>query len=152
MEPLITWTTVEFEEKDRHPDWIWTAGLVFGLAAAIAFFYNNLFFGIFLCVAGGCVILFALRKPKQLTITLTKKALSINETEIDVSQIKGFWIDESQKPDKLLLSVQGSFVPIVAILLESVTTDAVRTAFETVTKETEMHESIGVKIFERLGF
>jgi len=41
---MISWSTLEFEEKDRHPDWLWYAGLLFGIAATISFFYGNIFF------------------------------------------------------------------------------------------------------------
>lgn len=151
MQPL-SWTTVEFEQKERHPDWIWTVGLVFGIAAVIAFFYQNIFFGILLCVSGACVIMFALRNPQQITVTLQEKALIINDLVIDTKKITAFWIDETQKPDKLLLSVQGSFVPMLVILLENVSAQTVREAFTKVCPEKEMRESFSTKIFERFGF
>jgi hypothetical protein len=151
MEPL-SWTTTEFEEKNRHADWVWTAGLIFGLSAAIAFFYQNLFFGIFLCIAGACIIIFALRTPEEITITLDEKTLFINDTVITTDRISHFWIDETKKPDKLLLSVRGSFVPILVLLIENIETQKIREAFSKVCPEKQIHESLGVKIFERLGF
>jgi uncharacterized membrane protein HdeD (DUF308 family) len=58
MQPL-SWKTLEFEKKQRHPDWIWVVGLVSVLSAVVSFFYGNIFFGIFLIVAGFVTIVYA---------------------------------------------------------------------------------------------
>lgn len=151
MEPL-SWTTLEFEEKDRHPDWIWYAGLVFVIAAILSFFYGNIFFGIFLIVAGAAVVLFAMRKPKHINIMLDEKEIILDEEHIAYERVRQFWIDELEKPDKLLLLVKGGFVPMMAIPLENVTADTVRTKMKAHAPEVMMRESLGVKIAERLGF
>lgn len=148
----LSWTTLEFEEKERHPDWLWYAGLVFGIAATICFFYGNIFFGIFLVIAGTSVIIFAQRKPQRLTITLAEKDISINEEVVLWERVKQFWIDESEKPDKLLLLVKGSVIPMMSLPLAGVTADAVRTEMAKHAPEVQMRESTGVKIAERLGF
>lgn len=148
----ISWTTMEFEEKDRHPDWVWTAGLVFGIAATISIFYGNLFFGIFLVVAGFLVIMSAIRAPKSLTISIEEKIIRVNEDTLAYERIKRFWIDETAKPDKLLLLVRGGLSPVMAFTLEGVTAEAVRTALKTKEIPEEfIRESTGVKIAERLG-
>ncbi len=151
MNPL-SWTTLEFEEKDRHPDWIWYAGLVFAIAAIVSFFYSNIFFGIFLLIAGAAVILFAMRKPDLITVTFEEKELIVDREHIDYTRIKQFWIDETEKPDKLLLLVKGSFIPMLAVPLSGVTAEAVRTEMHKHAPETLMHESLGTKIAERLDF
>ncbi len=151
MEPL-SWTTLEFEEKDRHPDWVWYAGLVFAIAAVISFFYGNIFFGIFLIIAGASVVMFAQRKPKHLTIVLDEKEIIIDEERIVYERVRQFWIDETEKPDKLLLLVKGSFIPLMAIPLEGVTAEQVRVKMKSHSTEVFMRESLGIKIAERLGF
>jgi hypothetical protein len=151
MEPL-SWSVLEFEPKDRHPDWLWYVGLVFGIAATIAFYYSNIFFGIFLVIAGVSMILFAKRSPKILTISLGEKELIIAEEHIAYERIKQFWIDETQKPDKLLLLVKGSFTPILALPLDSVSAETVRIEMTKHAPEVLMHESLGIKIADRLGF
>ena len=149
---MISWSTLEFEEKERHPDWLWYAGLVFGIAATLCFFYGNIFFGIFLIVAGVCVIIFAQRPPKTIAITIDDKEVAVDSEHFPYTDIKQFWIDETGKPDKLLLLVRRSMVPMVALPLSGVTADAVRTELKQHISEVEMHESLGVKIAERLGF
>ena len=151
MEPL-TWKTLEFEEKDRHPDWIWYAGLIALAVAIISFLLSNLFFGIFAIIAGATVIVMSFHKPRELTISIEEKGILVNEEMIPFVGIKQFWLDESQKPDKLLLLVPGNFIPLRVLHLEGVTVDQVREAIKSKAEESFLRESFGVKIMERLGF
>lgn len=152
MEP-ISWTTTEFELTERHPDWVWYAGLVFVIGAALSFFYNNIFFGIFLIIAGVCTVMFAGHAPKQLVVTIGEKGITVNEESFEYTRIKQFWIDETEKQDKLLLLVKGSFVPVITLNLEGVTAETVRAALIARSiAEVAMRESFGIKIAERLGF
>ena len=152
MQPL-TWSVLEFEPKDRHPDWIWYAGFIALVVAVLSFFYGNTFFGIFCIIAGATVIIYALRPPQMLTITIHEEGIDINEEKILLKQIKQFWLDETEKQDKLLLLVQGTFMPHMSFPLEGVTAEAVRTALTSLAiPEVEMRESRSIALFDRLGF
>jgi hypothetical protein len=149
----VSWSALEFEAKDRHPDWVWYAGLVALIIAIISFFVQNPFFGIFSIIAGAVVIIHAYRAPKMLTITVAGDGIRINEELIDYKRVRQFWLDETDKTDKLLLLVRGSFIPMLSLPLEGVTADAVRTALRAYAiPEVEMRESHSIKIFDRLGF
>jgi hypothetical protein len=148
----VTWTTLEYEQPDRHRDWNWYAGLVAVVIAVIAFFYGNIFFGIFIIVAGATVILYALRSPKHLTIVIKNDGVAINETLIPYTNIQQFWLDETDKQDKLLLLVKGAVMPLVVLPLQGVTVDTVRDALKVHISEVEMKQSRSVKFFEGLGF
>jgi hypothetical protein len=143
---------MEFENKDKHPDWLWTVGLVSVLGAVLCFFYGNIFFGIFLIIAGAVVIMYALQKPKELEITIDESGVKINEMLIEYKSIPSFWLDENGKEDKLLLLVKGSFVPMLSFHLVGVKADDVRTLLSKYTKEVEMRESRSIALFDRLGF
>jgi hypothetical protein len=152
MQP-VTWTTLEFEKKDRHPDWLWYAGLVAVIASVLSFFFSNFFFGIFCLIAGATVIIYALRDPKMLVITLEPENIRINEEIIPHAKIKQFWLDETTKPDKLLLHTIGSFVPLLSLHLEGISAETVRETLKAQgLPEVQMRESTSVKIFDRLGF
>ena len=152
MESSVTWTTLEFEPQERHPDWNWYVGLVAVVIAIVAFFYGDIFFGIFAIIAGITVIIYALRPPKHLTIRITADGVIINDEPILYATIKQFWLDETDKQDKLLLLVSGSFVPLLSLPLQGVTAETVRAALKPHIPEVEMHESRTIKIFEYLGF
>ncbi len=148
----ITWKTLEFEKKARHPDWLWTVGLISVLGAVLCFFYGNIFFGIFLIIAGAVVILYALRDPKELTITLNESGITINELALDYKAVTAFWLDESGKEDKLLLLVKGTFVPQLSLPIVGVRAQDIRDLLSKYTKEEEMRESRSIALFDRLGF
>lgn len=148
----ISWKTLEFEKKDRHTDWLWTVGLVSVLSAVLCFFYGNIFFGIFLIIAGAVVILYALQNPKELEVTLSESGIKINELSFDYKAVPAFWLDENGKEDKLLLRVKGSFVPTITLTLVGVKAEDVRTLLNKYTKEEEMRESRSIALFDRLGF
>jgi hypothetical protein len=148
----ITWKTMEFEEKERHPDWLWTVGLVAALTATISFFYGNIFFGILLLIAGAVTILYALQKPKELTILINDKGITINDSLIEYKSLPAFWLDETGKQDTLLLLVKGSFVPQLSLPLSGVKTDDVRAVLSKYTKEEEMRQSRSIALFDRIGY
>lgn len=149
---IITWKTMEFEKKDRHPDWLWTVGLISVLGAVLCFFYGNIFFGIFLIIAGVVVIMYALQNPKELEVTINESGVQINEIKFDYKAVKAFWLDESGKEDKLLLLVSGSFVPMLSLHLVGVKASDVRELLSKFAKEEEMRESRSIALFDRLGF
>jgi len=148
----VSWTTLEFEEKDRHPDWVWYAGLIAGIVATISFFYGNIFFGIFVVIAGITVIIYAFRAPQQLLIQITAEGVTINEELIPFAGIKQFWLDESEKQDKLLLLVKTTFFPMTILPVQGVKSEDVRAALTGNVPEVLMHDSASAKIFDRLGF
>ena len=149
----VTWSALEFEPKDRHPDWVWYAGLVAVIVAIIAFFVNNAFFGIFALVAGATVIIHAFRAPKLLTISIIPEGVRIDDETISYKRVRQFWLDETDKTDKLLLLVRGSFIPMLSLPLEGVTANTVRDALRAyAVPEIEMRESQSIKVFDRLGF
>ncbi len=143
---------MEFEKKDRHPDWLWTVGLISVLGAVLCFFYGNIFFGIFLIIAGAVVILYAIRDPKELTITIDESGIKINELSLDYKAVTAFWLDESGKEDKLLLLVKGSFVPQLSLPIVGVRSEDIRELLSKYSKEEEMRESRSIALFDRLGF
>jgi hypothetical protein len=151
MEPL-SWTTLEFEKKDRHPDWLWSVGLIALLASVVAFFYGNIFFGIFIIIAGAVMIMYARKHPKELSITISADGITINDTIIPYQNITAFWLDEGGKQGKLLLLVKNSFIPTLALPLSGVSAGQVRTILAPHIKEEELRESRSIALFDRLGF
>jgi hypothetical protein len=150
--PTISWETKEYEEKERGRDWHWYVGLIAVLAAVIAFFVHNIFFGIFLLIAGVVVIIYAKKSPEHLKIVINPDGVSINDSLIPYKDVRQWWVDEMGNQDKLLLLVRSNFVPLISLPLDGVRAIDVRAALAGHAPEVEMHESTSVKIFDRLGF
>lgn len=150
--PEITWTTLEFEERKKHRDWVWYAGLVTIVVAALAFYYGNIFFGIFTILAGFFVIFYSNRAPRELVVTLGEKGIVINEYTTPFSDIQQFWLDESGKQDKLLVLTKSMVLPLMVIPVEGVSAEDIRIFLKEYIKEEFLRESTGNKIFDYLGF
>jgi hypothetical protein len=148
----IGWKTMEFEKKDKHPDWLWSVGLISLLGATVCFFYGNIFFGIFLILAGLVVIIYAFQEPKELEITISELGVKINDNLIPYKLIPSFWLDENGKTTKLLLLVTGNFVPTLSLPLVGVKESDVREILIKYIKEVENRESRSIALFDRLGF
>ncbi len=149
----LSWITHEHPHKERTSDWVWYAGLISVIASALSFYYKNIFFGIFILVAGFVVIVIAIKKPREMKVMITKDVLFLNEAGIPLKAIERFWLDETGELDKLLLRVRGSFAPRIEITLEGVSAEDVREFLTSCDcKEEEIRPSISAKVFDRLGF
>lgn len=150
--PEISWTTLEFEERKKHRDWIWYAGLLAVLVSAFSFYYGNIFFGIFSILAGIIVIFYSKRKPRELNISLSKEGVDIDGHKIPFSSIQQFWLDESGKQDKLLLLTKSFVLPLEVLPIEGISSDDIRSFLKEHIKEEFLRESLGNSIFDYLGF
>ncbi len=150
--PTLSWSVDEFEKKNRHPDWIWTAGFVALVVAVVSFFYSNIFFGIFAIIAGASVIFFALREPRHITVTLTAEKVIVGDHELPYTKIEKFWLDERDKTDKLLLAAKTGVIPVIAIPLATVTAEQVREFLKPYCTESAIPVSFSTELFDRLGF
>lgn len=143
---------MEFEHREKKPDWLWSVGLIGVLASGISFFYGNIFFGIFIIVASVVTIIYALKHPKELTITISSLGIQINNSLIPYKDITSFWLDETGKEDKLLLLTKTSFVPILSFPLSGIKAETVRNALTGNVEEKELRESRSIALFDKLGF
>lgn len=150
--PNIVWTALEFEKKKKHRDWVWYAGLIAIIVSGLAFYYGNIFFGIFAILAGIIVIIYSNRNPKEISVEISNDSLIINNERIVFSEIQQFWLDESGKQDKLLLLTKSLILPLLVLPVEGVSADDVRTFLKEHIKEEFLRESTGNVLFDYLGF
>ncbi len=148
----LSWTTLEYEEKNRGRDWVWYVGLITAIAATLAFFYNNIFFGILLVIFGIFIIFLSIRKPRSIEVLITKESISIGERVIKIEDITKFWVDESEKHSKLLLLTKNGMIPVLVVLIENVKNESVKEMLSPLIKESFLREPTSDKIFQKLGF
>ncbi len=150
----IEWSVPEYSHKERNNDWFWTIGLVTLVACGIAIWFHNFVFAIFLLISGGCLIMFTMRPPQDVTYIIETKGLSMGKDLHEWKKIKSFNIKNEEKDAmaKLLIETSKHFLPIYTIPLPKENVEKVKETLLKVTTRSEINESQSMLFMEKLGF
>ena len=159
MEEKIIWSALEYEEKERHPDWFWALGVIVVAISITAIIYGNYFFAILIIIGGFLLGFFAIKKPDVVFYELNEKGLKIRDRIYLYEKIKAFWVqkplsdDGKIMPPALFIKSQRLLVPIFSVPIEE---DSVVKIHNLMlahdVPEEEMKEHPSEKIMEALGF
>ena len=150
----ISWQAPEYTHKERGNDWFWTIGIVTIVACGIALWLHNNVFAIFLLVSGGCLIMFTLRHPQDVTYVIETKGLSMGKDLYEWKGLKSFNIkndDKSEYP-KLLIETSKYFLPVYTIPVPKEQAEEVKQTILQVLPRSEIDESKSMVFMEKLGF
>ncbi len=155
-ETYYTWETDEYTHNEVNPDWIWALGIIALIILVLSILYKNYLFGVLITLGTICIIYLKLRTPKQVTIEITDRCISIGEDDMYYQDIKYFWIDVTKGKNRLphlLLARTRALSPLVVIAIpEDVPIKDLRANLITHTTERQMKESEIYEIMEKLGF
>jgi len=158
MGEKLVWTALEYEEKDRSPDWFWALGIIVATSSIAAIIFGNYFFAALLVLSGVLLGFFAIKKPDIITYELNPKGLKIRNRLYPYGNIKSFWVqldtsgETSLKPI-LFIHSERAFMPILSIPIdETIATDIHSIMLSQNIAEVEMKEHPSDKIMEALGF
>jgi len=158
-EEKITWSSLEYEEKERHTDWFWALGVIVVAGAITSVILANYFFAIFLIVAGGLMGFFAIKKPDMVYYELNEKGLKIRNRIYAYDNIKAFWVQKPMSDDgkemepALFIKSERLIVPIFSVPIEEsdvVKIHNIMLAHDV--PEEEMREHASEKVMEAIGF
>lgn len=150
--PTLEWFLPEYIHKDRTPDWFWSIGLIALVAAAIAIWFHNYVFAIFILLSGASLILFTLRRPHTVTFRITTAGITMGKDTYTWKEIKGFHIKAGDPYYKLLLMTSKKFLPIYTVPFPQELSKQIRDSLTVVTANIELEESQSVVFMEKLGF
>lgn len=148
----IEWSAPEYTHKERGVDFLWTIGLIALVGAIIAIWFHNYVFGLFIIISGACLILFTIRKPKEIEFSIKSDGFSIGKEEHLWKDIKGFNIKKGSPYNKLLILTSKKFLPIYTIPFPTDKTEELWEALNKVSKNIELEESHSVLFMEKIGF
>jgi len=129
----IQWSALEYEEKERTPDWYWALGIIVVAGAIISVIVKNYFFALLLIIAGVVMAMFAFKKPELVPYEINKKGIKIKSRIYLFEKIISFWVqknptDEDREidvrlaeeflPPTLFLKTTRGFMPIISIPIE----------------------------------
>ena len=154
----LEWSALEYEEKNRDPDWFWALGIIIVTSSVAAIIYNNYFFAVLIILSGSLLGYFAKKAPDVVEYELNTKGVRIRSRLYPYENIKSFWVqvahpDDVQTKDLLFIKTERLFMPILTIPIDISIADEVRsTLLDRNIPEEEMREHASEKIMDRLGF
>ena len=73
----LEWSALEYEDKERSPDWFWALGIIIVTSSLASIIYSNYFFAALLVLSGILLGFFAKKKPDTVLYELNEKGLKI---------------------------------------------------------------------------
>src|SRR3989344_6048446 len=106
----ISWDTLEFEHHEKGPRWYITL-VIIGIAMLLyALWMRDVTQFLILFIILFATYLFARRKPRTITITLTGTGIEVGEVRYPFSRIKNFWFVYEPPHAKLLYLTTSDFL------------------------------------------
>lgn len=154
----LSWSALEYEEKERSKDWFWALGVIIITSSLAAIIYGNYFFAVLLILSGILLGFFAIKKPDVISYELNQKGLVIRSRLYPYDNIKSFFVQidfspQSEIKPTLFIKSQRVFMPIISIPIHrDMAEDIHAVMFANNIPEEEMREHLSEKIMEILGF
>lgn len=148
----LSWSALEYEEKDRSADWFWALGVIVITASVTSIIFSNYFFAALILLSGGLLYFFAKKPPGLINYEINIKGIKMNSYFYPYKNLKAFHIQKEGKPT-LFIKTHRFFLPIISIPAEYNMLDEIKNVFlEKNVPEEEMREHPAEKIMETLGF
>ena len=154
----LSWTALEYEEKERSPDWFWALGVTVVTSSIASIIFENYFFAALLILSGILLGFFANKKPDIAYYELTTKGLKIRNRLYPYENIKSFWVQldrsgETNLKPTLFIHSERAFMPILSIPIDETIAENIHSIMLSQNiEEVEMKEHPSEKIMEVLGF
>lgn len=154
----LSWSALEYEEKERSTDWFWALGIIIVTSSIASIIFNNYFFAVLLILAGILLGFFAVKKPDTIIYELNEKGLQIRNRLYPYENIKSFYVQidptgETKLKPMLFIHSERIFMPIISIPIENYMAEEIHSIlFSQNIPEVEMKEHPSEKIMEILGF
>ena len=143
QEQGISWHVETHAHRERTPDWYWALGLLALGGAGLSVFFGNLLFAVILLVGGGSIGFLAARGPREHSVRLDQKGVTLDGTLYPFKNIESFWVEEGEEP-RLLVTTSGILHPqLVVPLYSSARAQTARNYLRRFAKEEEQHPHLG---------
>lgn len=147
------WSVPEYFYREHTNDWYWTIGLITLISFVFAIWKNNFIFSIFIFISGACVIIFSIKKPQILDVTIDDKGIRMSRTFFGWNEIKSFNIidTESEEFSKLVLDTTKKILPIYAVFIPKEIADDVEIEIKKVSTKSNIEEPKSVQFADKIG-
>lgn len=88
----IEWVAPEFEQHQKSKSWFITIGIISGILFLLAIFTKNILFALLIGLSYFTISSYAIKKPKDIKISINSKRIKIEKTLYALENIRSFWI------------------------------------------------------------
>lgn len=148
----ISWQAPEYEHHEKDIDWLWTVGFVGVLVAIVAFYFGNWSFGILAVMASATLIIFGMRPPEVLTITLNERGIKVKDQFFPIEKIKSFWVRNDGRDRELSIETDRFYFSYIVLHFGNMEPEKVRELLLKKVQEKFHKKTLGDTLFERIGF
>jgi hypothetical protein len=149
----LSWEALEFRHYPKNFSWYITMAVLVLLIIAFELLQKDFFGAISLGVIAIFIIVFAMHKPKMITIELTSEGIHIERSFIPYSQMKYFWIVDNENHKTLNIETTAYINRTILVELEGQDSNAVRQAMlRQVPEHSSTEETFIQRLIHRLKF
>ena len=148
----LTWQVASHKTRERSNDWYWGLGglAIVGVIASILF--SNMLLAIIIALGAFSLGYLALQEPREHTITLGPRGISVDGTRYAWRGVRSFWVEHQEQNPRLFVTMTGLLAPHLSIYLaDTVEAEQVRRMLKKYTVEVEQGPQIGEQLAEMLG-
>ena len=164
QEQTIAWSVSTHTHKERSTDWYWAFALITLAGIGVSIFFANYMLAVILFVGMGSMGLLAVRGPREHSVHIDKKGVTVDGTRYPYSTIQTFWVavdepnenippPEREEPRaRLFLTTSGIVSPHIHIPLDHAAhAQEVRTYLLQFVEEQEQRPHFAEHLAEILG-
>lgn len=151
-EQAISWSVLTHVHRERSTDWYWAFALITLLGVAASIFFGNYMLAIILFVGMGSIGILAIRGPREHTVRVDKRGVSVDGTLYLYRNMQSFWVEEDVDEPRLFLTTNGLISPHITIPLDDPThADDIREFLQQFLQEEEQSPHFGEHLAEMFG-
>jgi hypothetical protein len=146
---LYEWTTTEYIEKKKSVDWFWAVGIISVAAVVASIIYRNFLFAMFVIIGALLLVMFEVKKPKQVYMSITTRGVGIDNYLYAYKTLKSFWLDTEHH--RLYLHSDRPILPMIILPAGDADYRRVRELLSKYIQEEEVHPNSLTVMVDRLG-
>ncbi len=149
----IIWKAYEHQHSEKSTDWFWALGIVAVSSAIVALLFKNFLFALLILV-GSCTMALLAKKPaRELTFSLSKRGITIEDSLYPYQMLVAFWIHgrDTENPT-LIIDARKFMTPHLIAELDPADTEKIHAYLSEYLPEEEIHEPFLQRLLEMFGF
>ncbi len=148
----LTWHVSTHEHRGHSVDWYWTFGLITLVGAGACVYFDNFLLALILVLGVGSIIALSIRGPREHSVTINKRGVSLDGTTYPFTALRTFWVEQETETPRLFLTTKSMLVPRIVVPLDNAELGtSVRTYLARHIEEEEQLPHLGENLAEMIG-